>query len=129
VLLAEAAWAAGRRDEALRAVEAGLAVAELRQQHTSDGELHRLRGDLVLDSQDAGGEAEAERCFLRALEASRGQHARMFELRAATSLGRLLQRRGRAAEAHMLVEGVYRCFSEGFETADLREARALLAQL
>jgi predicted ATPase len=129
VLLAEAAWVTGRRAEALGAVEAGLAVAELRQQHTSDGELHRLRGDLVLADEDGGGEEEAEGCFVRALETSRQQHATMFELRAAMSFGRLLRRRGRAAEARTLLDGVYRRFSEGFETPDLCDARALLAEL
>jgi adenylate cyclase len=69
---------------------------------------------------------QAEACFSKALEVARGQQARSLELRAAMSLGRLWQRQGKRAEARQLLSEVYSGFTEGFDTADLQEARALL---
>jgi class 3 adenylate cyclase/predicted ATPase/ribosomal protein L40E len=126
-LLADAALVAGRIPAALNAVEAGLAVADLRDQHTWDAELQRLRGEIVLAGEGAGGKEEAEPFFVQALETARRQQATMLELRAATSLGRLLQRRGRGDEARELLAVVYGRFTEGFDTPDLRDARSLLA--
>jgi predicted ATPase len=78
---------------------------------------------------DARDESEAAECFRRALALSQQQRARSVELRAAMSMGRLLQKQGRKAEARATLEDVYGWFTEGFETADLKEARALLDQL
>lgn len=76
-----------------------------------------------------GGEAEAEPLIARALEIARSQQARSFELRAATSLARLWQRRGERARARDLLQPVYDWFSEGLDTQDLLDAKALLVEL
>jgi predicted ATPase len=72
---------------------------------------------------------EAESCFVDAIEIARRQETRSFELRAATSLARLRQRQGRTEEARGLLSAVYGWFTEGFETPDLTDAKALLEQL
>jgi len=77
----------------------------------------------MLDSPD---EAEAERCFRTAIDIARAQGARWWELRATTSLGRLLKRQGRTAEARNQLGEIYNWFTEGFEFADLKDAKALL---
>jgi class 3 adenylate cyclase/tetratricopeptide (TPR) repeat protein len=126
-LLAEAKHAIGRTEDALGAVDSALAVAELRGQRTWDSDLSRLKGDILVRMERAGHADQAERCFVRALEASRSQRATSLELRAATSLGRLLGRHGRRAEARVLLDGIYHRFTEGFETPDLRDACAVLS--
>lgn len=73
--------------------------------------------------------AEAEECFRTAIEAARRGDRRLLELRAATSLSRLLQTRGKREDARHLLTGICARFTEGFETADLREARVLLDEL
>jgi predicted ATPase len=72
---------------------------------------------------------EAEAFFQKALNVARQQEAKSFELRAATSLARLWQRQGKTTEAHELLTPVYNWFTEGFDTADLKDAKALLAEL
>jgi predicted ATPase len=72
---------------------------------------------------------EAEACFQQALEIARRQQAKSLELRAATSLSRLWQQQGKRAEARELLAPVYGWFTEGFDTADLQEAKALLDEL
>jgi adenylate cyclase len=74
-------------------------------------------------------ESTAEECFQQALDIARRQHARSLELRAAMSLGRLWQRQGKRTEAYQLLAGIYGWFTEGFDTADLQEAKALLDTL
>ncbi len=83
---------------------------------------------LVL-AQAADQHAQAETCFQHALDIARRQQARSWELRAAMSLARLWQQQGKRAEAHELLAPVYGWFTEGFDTADLQEARALLDEL
>ncbi len=73
--------------------------------------------------------AESERCFRRALEIARGDEAKFEELQAATSLARLLRDQGRRDEARALLQPVYDWFTEGFDTADLKDAKALLDEL
>jgi class 3 adenylate cyclase/tetratricopeptide (TPR) repeat protein len=93
-----------------------------------EAELLRLRGDLLLAARpDAA--AEAERCYRDAITVAQGQRARSLELRAATALARLLRGKGRGAEARRVLAPVHDWFSEGFDTADLREAKALLDEL
>ena len=94
--------------------------------------LYHLKGQLLLKSRSrdpASGllspEPEVEECFRQALEVARLQQAKSFELRAAMSLSRLWQRQGRRQEARQLLAEIYGWFTEGFDTADLREARAL----
>ena len=87
-----------------------------------------MRGDLLLQlSWDDV--AEAESCFHKALDVARNQQAKSLELRAAMSLARLWQQQGKHQEAHDLLASVYNWFTEGFETADLQEAKALLDEL
>ena len=73
--------------------------------------------------------AQAEACFHQALDVARQQQAKSFELRAATSLARLWQRQGKRTEARELLAPIYSWFTEGFDTADLQEAKALLEEL
>jgi len=127
-LLAETHAAAGQRAEALANVETALAVAAQTGGHFFDAELHRLKGEILLAAQP-GIAAEAEALFCRALEIARAQEARSFELRAATSLARLLRAQGRANEAHAVLAPVYAWFTEGFDTRDLIDAKALLDEL
>ena len=125
-LLADAHVRAGRIDAAWAAVEAGLGHAPPGRRFFFESELHRLAGELLLrlDRRD-----EAEARMREALELARSQSARSLELRAALSLARLLASRGREAEGRVLVAEVYRSFTEGFDTHDLREARALIEEL
>jgi predicted ATPase len=112
--------------------EAGLLVLEevLEEVRTNglcycEAELYRLRGMLL---QAVGGSDAAEVCLQQALEVARRQQAKSWELRAATSLARLWQQQGKCAEAHALLAPVYGWFTEGFDTADLQEAKALLGE-
>jgi predicted ATPase len=115
--------------------EAGLAVLTEALTHVDttgerwyEPELYRLKGELLLqkssDNQD-----EAETCFQHALEIARHQQAKSLELRAATSMVRLWQQQGKRQEAHDLLAPVYHWFTEGFDTADLQDAKALLQEL
>jgi predicted ATPase len=90
-------------------------------------ELYRLKGKLLL--QAVAAERQAETCFHQALEVARRQQAKLLELRAAMSLSRLWQRQGKRAEAYDLLAPIYGWFTEGFDTADLQEAKALLEGL
>ena len=93
-----------------------------------EAELYRLKGDalLILSPERA---AEAEACYHQALAVARDQGASLWELRAATSLARLWRNQSRRAEARDLLAPVYGWFTEGFETADLKDAKALLDEL
>ena len=118
-----------------RAVEEGLAALEeaflfidRTGQRYYQAELHRLKGELLL-GHDASNAAAAEHSFHSALDISRKQRAKSWELRASTSLARLLRDLNRGEEARPLLAEVYGSFTEGFETADLRDAKALLQEL
>jgi predicted ATPase/class 3 adenylate cyclase len=119
-LLARGLAEMGAVDEGLAAISEAQEMAKRTEDHFWDAELHRLRGEFVLAR--PGNEEEAEKCFREALEVARRQGARSLELRAATSLAR--HRRGE--ESLRLLKELYGWFTEGFDTADLREARALL---
>jgi TOMM system kinase/cyclase fusion protein len=114
---------AGAVDDGLAAVEEGLALTQTQLDVYYDAELYRLRGELLLLRPDPAG---AEAAFHTALAIARRQGALALELRAATSLGRMLHAQGRAGEAHPVLAGVYGTFREGFTTADLIEARRVL---
>jgi predicted ATPase len=99
--------------------------------YTSDqweAEVCRLRGVLPL-RQPGTPQEEAEAWLQRALDVARRQEAKALELRAAMSLARLWQQQGKRADAHALLAPVYSWFTEGFDTADLQEAKALLEEL
>ncbi len=126
-LLAEAQRAAGQLAEAQGTVATGLAVAAQTGQPFFDADLHRLDGDLLLATGGTADEAAAR--YHRALAIAREQGARSFELRAATSLARLWRDQGKRAEARDLLAPVYGWFTEGFDTRDLIDAKALLEEL
>ena len=125
-LLAEAYGHAGQADEGLAALTQALTAVNDHRICFNEAELYRLKGALLLKRAEADPAGEAEACFGTAIEVARRQQARSLELRAATSLGRLWHRQGKAAAARELVAGVYGWFTQGFDTADLRAARALL---
>jgi len=126
--LAESLALKGAVEEGLQTLAAALTAAETSCAHWADAELHRLRGDLLgrLPSADW---TEVETCFRTALRAAREQGSRGFELRAAVHLARLLSAQQRQAEARALLAPVYGWFTEGFDTPDLQEAKALLETL
>ena len=124
-LLAEAARRAGHPDEGLVRVAAHLAAS--RAGDFYEAELRRVQGELQL-AQGAA-EDDAERCFQQALALAAQQSAKSLELRAAMSLARLWKRQGKRAQARQALAVVYDWFSEGFDTDDLCEARALLTDL
>ena len=110
-----------------------------------EAELYRLKGTLTLQKFQVSGskfqmqnspasevrspESEAEECFLKAIEIARRQSAKSLELRAAISLTRLWQQQGKAQEAYHLLSEIYDWFTEGFDTADLKDAKTLLEEL
>lgn len=122
--LAETQQAAGQLAEARATVAMGLAISEQLAQPFWDADLHRLDGDLILAIGGAPEEAAAR--YQQALDIARAQEAKSFELRAATSLARLWRDQGKRAEAHDLHAPIYGWFTEGFETGDLKDAKALL---
>jgi predicted ATPase len=91
-------------------------------------EVYRLKGELLL-RQATADEAQAETCLHQALDIARHQEAKSWELWVALSLSRLWQRQGKHAEAHQLLAEIYGWFTEGFDTVDLQEAKALLEEL
>lgn len=123
--LADACGLAGQLDEAFDAIENALRAVEQHSERYFEAEIYRIKGELLLARNPADA-AEPARCFLHAMDVARRQQAKLLELRAAVSLGRLWRTQGRAAEAHDLVAGVYGWFTEGFDSADLLAARAFL---
>ena len=98
------------------------------EQHYYEAELQRLRGELLQMQTDADLEG-AERYFRKAIDIARRQSAKSWELRATTSLARLLRGTERRAEARSMLADIYNWFTEGFDTCDLKEAKALLEEL
>jgi class 3 adenylate cyclase/predicted ATPase len=127
-LLAAQYSRAGQAEEGLRILEEALAAVPIRGEHFYEAELYRLTGELALLS-SADRQAQAEMCFQQALDMTRRQQAKSLELRVAMSLARLWQHQGKRAEAYVLLAPIYGWFTEGFSTADLQEAKALLEAL
>jgi predicted ATPase len=127
-LLAEACGRAGQVETGLRSLEEALEALQTTEDRCYEAEVYRLKGELLLQ-QSAARQGEAEEHVQQALTVARRQEAKSLELRAATSLARLWQQQGKQAEAHALLAPVYGWFAEGFDTADLLEAKALLAEL
>jgi class 3 adenylate cyclase/predicted ATPase len=123
--LGDAYTQAGRFHEAGEALEEGLVTAEKNNERFHQAELHRLKGELLLAASPEQ-PAPAEDCFRRAIDTSRRQQSRAWELRATMSLARLWQRQGRRDEARAALASVYGTYTEGFTTPDLMDARALL---
>jgi predicted ATPase len=127
-LLAEAHGTIGEPEEGLTLLTEALTLVDTTGQRWYEAELHRLKGELLLQSSSENS-PEAETCFHHALDIARNQQAKFFELKTATSLARLWHQQGKRQEAHDLLAPVYHWFSEGFDTADLQEAKALLEAL
>lgn len=125
-MLAEAHLRAGQTTEGLDVVERALEIMDRTDERWWEADLHRLRGELLLAT---GNRADAESCFLQAIDIARNRRARSLELRATSSLARLLRDQDRAAEARTMLVAVYDRFTEGRDTRDLAEAAALLAEL
>ena len=115
----------GRVEEGLALVAEGLATAEQTGMRLAEAELHRLRGELLM-IKDPGNAVEAESCLRTAIEIARRQGAKLFEFRATVSLVRLLRDTNRRNEACTMLAEIYNWFTEGFDTADLKEAKAYL---
>jgi predicted ATPase len=153
-LLAEAYGEVGQAEEGLTVLTEAMAVVSKTEERYYEAELYRLKGTLTLQSQTrlkqvsgksqasqnktkvptiqsltSNAQSEAEACFRKAIEIAQRQQAKSLELRATMSLARLWQQQGKAAEAHQMLSEIYNWFTEGFETKDLQEAKALLDEL
>ncbi|HZC78030.1 MAG TPA: hypothetical protein VE258_09795 [Ktedonobacterales bacterium] len=124
--MADALGRAGQVSEGLAAIEQALAWTERTEERWRIAELLRIKGELLLWQDAPGAAAAAEDHFRQALDWARRQGALSLELRAATSLARLLRDQSRPADAMALLQPVYDRFTEGFETADLKAAKALI---
>jgi predicted ATPase len=145
-LLAEAYEKAGQVEEGLSSLAEALAAVDNSGERWYEAELYRLKGQLTLQKFQVSSfkfqvphtphptpytqaEAEAEACFLKAIEIARRQQAKSLELRATVSLARLWQQQGKKEEARQMLAEIYNWFTEGFDTKDLQEAKALLEEL
>jgi predicted ATPase len=132
-LLAEAYGKAGQVEEGLAVLAEALATVDKSEERRWEAELYRLKGMLTLQSKVQGPksyvEKEAEECFHTAIEIARRQSAKSLELRAVMSVSRLWQKQGKKAEARQTLAEIYSWFTEGFDTKDLQEAKALLEEL
>jgi predicted ATPase len=140
-LLGEACGKMGQREEGLNVIAEALGQVNHTGERVYEAELYRLKGELTLqqESKEHGAksengkelavsskEQEAEGCFLKAIEIAQKQQAKSLELRATVSLARLWQQQGKQREAHQMLSEVYNWFTEGFDTKDLQDAKALL---
>jgi predicted ATPase len=145
-LLAEAYGKAAQAEDGLAALAEALTVVDKSGERFYEAELYRLKGTLTLQKLSGAScqspvtntqyptpstqaEAEAEACFLKAIEIAQRQQAKSLELRAVMSLSRLWQQQGKKEEARELLAEIYGWFTEGFDTKDLQEAKALLEEL
>jgi predicted ATPase len=143
-LLAEGYGTLAQPQQGLEKVAEALKMVATTGERQYEAELYRLKGELTLQklsvvssqlsvpspqSRTPNPQAEAEECFLKAIEVARKQHAKSLELRATMSLARLWQQQGKQHEAHQMLSEVYNWFTEGFDTKDLQEAKALLNEL
>jgi adenylate cyclase len=125
-LLAVAQGSAGPAEEGLSCLSEALAFVEHSGERYYEAELHRLKGELLLQQ---GDQAEAEASFHQAIEVAREQSAKSWEMRATVSLCRLWQQQGKMEEARQRLAEIYDWFTESCDTPDLQEARALLNEL
>jgi predicted ATPase len=133
-LLAEAYRKVGESEEGLHVLAEALAVVDKNGERFYEAELYRLKGELTLaqssvQSLESSIQKEAEACFCKAVEIARRQQAKSLELRAVMSLAKLWQRQGKPKEAHEMLAEIYGWFTEGFDTKDLQDAKALLDEL
>ena len=128
VLLAEAYGKVGQIEKGLSVLAEALTMVNKNGERWWEAELYRLKGELLL-ALATDNRLEAETCFHQALHVAHHQQAKSLELRAAMSLARLWQRQDKHVEAQQLLTEVYGWFTEGFDTVDLQEAKALLEEL
>ena len=130
-MLAEAYGKVGQPEEGLNMLGEAMALLNKTEARDDAADLYRLQGELLLQSkaQDPKAEEEAEACLHKAIEIARQQQAKLLELQAVMSLARLWQQQGKTAEAHRMLAEIYGWFTEGFDTKDLQEAKALLEEL
>jgi predicted ATPase len=128
-VLADVAAYLGHPTDGLQAVAEAHTLVEQQEERYWEAEIYRLRGVLLLRQMGTLQAEEAETWLRRALDVARRQQAKSLELRAAMSLSRLWQRQGKQHEVRALLAPVYGWFTEGFDTTDLQEARALLEAL
>jgi len=127
-LLAEAYSISGQSEAGLTVLAEALALVDTTGERDYEAEIHRLKGELLLQ-QSSGNSTEAETCFQQAISIAQNQQAKSLELRAAMSLSRLWQQQGKRQEAYDLLTPIYNWFTEGFDTADLQDAKGLLNEL
>src|SRR5262249_38749513 len=127
-VLAAVAVHLGHTEDGLQALAEAHTLVEQHEERWWEAEICRLQGVLLL-LQTGTPQAEAEAWLQRALDVARRQEAKSLELRAAMSLSRLWQQQGKRREAYDLLAPIYHWFTEGFDTADLQDARALLEEL
>ncbi|MGE0824774.1 MAG: adenylate/guanylate cyclase domain-containing protein [Candidatus Binatia bacterium] len=131
-LLAELCGKTGQIEEGFSLLSEALTVVGKTEERFYEAEIYRLKGELTLQSKVESEKSkvdEAEACFLKALEVAQNQQAKSLELRASISLARLWQQQGKQTEAHTLLSAVYNWFTEGFDTKNLQEAKALIEEL
>jgi predicted ATPase len=126
--LARAYAQLGQFDDAWRWIGEAMTAVETTKERANEAEVHRIAGEIALMSPQPDA-AKAEAYFERALAIARAQQARAWELRAAMSMAQLWRDQGKRQQAHDLLAPVYGWFTEGFDTLDLKEARALLDEL
>ena len=126
--LAKAYADLGRFDDACRSIDEALAAVQATKERMFEAEIYRTAGEIAVMSPEADA-ARAEVYFERALGIARQQQAKSWELRAAMSLARLWRDQGKVQQARELLAPVYGWFTEGFDTLDLKEAKALLEEL
>jgi predicted ATPase len=143
--LAQTSAQDGQAKEGLRVVAEALALVEKNGERWHEADLYRLKGELTLQKEWSvvssqlsvpspqplvpSPASEAEECILKAIDIARKQQAKSLELRATVSLARLWQSQGKTHEAHEMLSEIYGWFTEGFDTKDLQEAKALLTEL
>jgi predicted ATPase len=127
-VIAEVHGHLGQADVGIALLNEALDTMAIIEDRWWEPELCRLKGDLLLAC-SADNQLEAEHCFRKALDVAQKQGAKSLELRAAIRLSRLWQQQGKRRAAHDLLAPVYQWFTEGFDTADLKDAKALLDEL
>ena len=126
--LAEEYLRAGRSSDAGELVDQMLERVQRTGNREDEADVYRLKGELSM-MRDAPDKLAAEKCFRAAIEVARRQSAKLYELRANMSLARLLRDTDRSDEARTILTGIYNGFTEGFDTPDLKDAKALLEEL
>jgi len=132
--LAEAHGKVGRPEEGLTLLTEALAAVDKTGGRFQEAEIYRIKGELTLTQSSvqrlaSSVQKEAEECFWKAIEIAQKQQAKSLELRAVMSLSRLWQQQGKMGEAQQMLAEIYNWFTEGFDTADLKDAKVLLEEL